>query len=100
MGGLDYLRLNVTKDKAYTYDHAFGPEVDSGTVYNKTMLGVVSAVMQGFHGSCFAYGATGSGKTFTMAGSQEQPGIMPRAINDLFKIAKADDDKKWSFSLT
>lgn len=26
MGGLDYLRLNVTKDKAYTFDHAFGPE--------------------------------------------------------------------------
>jgi hypothetical protein len=25
MGGLDYLRLNVTKDKAYTFDHAFGP---------------------------------------------------------------------------
>ena len=100
MGGLDYLRLNVTKDKSYTFDHAFGPESTSEDVYNKTMLGVVSAVMQGFHGSCFAYGATGSGKTFTMAGSQESPGVMPRAINDLFKIARGDDDKTWKFSLT
>ena len=29
MGGLDYLRLNVTKDKAYTFDHAFGAECTS-----------------------------------------------------------------------
>ena len=100
MGGLDYLRLNVTKDKAYTYDHAFGPESTSEDVYNKTMLGVVSAVMQGFHGSCFAYGATGSGKTFTMAGTQEQPGVMPRAINDLFKIAKQNDELQWRFTMT
>ena len=100
MGGLDYLRLNVTKDKAYTFDHAFGPECTSEDVYNKTMRGVVAAVMQGFHGSCFAYGATGSGKTFTMAGTQEAPGVMPRAISDLFKIAKQSDDLSWSFKVT
>ena len=100
MGGLDYLRLNVSKDKAYTFDHAFGPESTSEDVYNKTMKGVVSAVMQGFHGSCFAYGATGSGKTFTMAGTQESPGVMPRAISDLFKIARSADEMSWKFSLT
>ena len=100
MGGLDYLRLNVSKDKAYTFDHAFGPSCSSADVYNNTMLGVVSAVMRGFHGSCFAYGATGSGKTYTMAGTQESPGVMPRAINDLFKIARASDEMTWKFSLT
>ena len=100
MGGLDYLRLNVTKDKCYMYDHAFGPDSTSEQVYNKTMLGVVSAVMQGYHGSCFAYGATGSGKTFTMAGSQESPGVMPRAISDLFKIAKTKDEFNWRFTMT
>ena len=100
MGGLDYLRLDKTKDKHYMYDHAFGPESTSEEVYNKTMLGVVSAVMQGYHGSCFAYGATGSGKTFTMAGTQEAPGVMPRAISDLFKIAKKKDEFNWRFTMT
>ena len=100
MGGLDYLRLDKTKDKHYMYDHAFGPESTSEDVYNKTMLGVVSAVMQGYHGSCFAYGATGSGKTFTMAGTQEAPGVMPRAISDLFKIAKKKDEFNWRFTMT
>ena len=35
-----------------------------------------------------------------MAGTQEQPGLMPRAINDLFKISKNDDEKNWKFSMT
>jgi len=87
MGGLDYLRLNVTKDKIYMYDHAFGPSATSEQVYNKTMLGVVSAVMQGFHGSCFAYGATGSGKTFTMTGSRDDPGVIPQTVDALFAAA-------------
>ena len=43
---------------------------------------------------------TGSGKTYTMAGTQESPGVMPRAINDLFKIARASDEMTWKFSLT
>ena len=100
MGGLDYLRLNVTKDKAYTFDHAFGVDSTSEEVYTKCMRGVVKAVMAGFNGSCFAYGATGSGKTFTMMGSQDAPGVMPRAINDLFAFAKQEDDLTWKFSLT
>ena len=56
--------------------------------------------MDGFHGSCFAYGATGSGKTYTMTGDAAVPGIMPRAISDLFAASTgAHDDYKWRFSL-
>ena len=57
-------------------------------------------MLDGFHGSCFAYGATGSGKTFTMTGSAEHPGVMPRAIEELFsRAAKEKDELKWRFSL-
>ena len=101
MGGLDYLRLDKTKDKAYQFDHAFSPEETTEHVYDLTVKRVISAVMDGFHGSCFAYGATGSGKTYTMTGDAEQPGIMPRAISDLFAASTSTkDDYKWRFSLT
>ena len=33
MGGIDYLRLDKTKDKAYQFDAAFGPECTSEDVY-------------------------------------------------------------------
>jgi len=39
----------------------------------------------------FAYGATGAGKTYTMIGPPEKPGIMFSAMNDLFK--KIEDNK-------
>ena len=40
--------------------------------------------MQGYNASVFAYGATGAGKTHTMLGSEENPGIMMLSIEELF----------------
>ena len=41
--------------------------------------------MQGYNASVFAYGATGAGKTYTMLGTEDQPGIMMLSIDELFK---------------
>ena len=40
--------------------------------------------MQGYNASVFAYGATGAGKTYTMLGTEENPGIMLLSIEELF----------------
>lgn len=52
---------------------------------------VVEAVLKGRNGSVFCYGATGAGKTYTMLGTVENPGVMVLAIKDLF-------DKIWQRS--
>jgi kinesin family protein 18/19 len=57
-------------------------------VYEATSSCLVSDVLMGYNATVFAYGATGSGKTHTMVGSPEQPGIMVRALNDLFQAVK------------
>lgn len=44
----------------------------------------MEAVLQGRNGSVFCYGATGAGKTYTMLGTIENPGVMVLAIKDLF----------------
>jgi len=100
MGGIDYLRLDKSKDKSYAFDCAYGPECTSEDVYEGTTKRVIRAVIDGFHGSCFAYGATGSGKTYTMLGDEAMPGVMPRAIRDLFAFAEQEDDWTWRFSMT
>ena len=41
----------------------------------------------------FAYGATGGGKTYTMVGAQDSPGIMVRALHDLFAAAGENNRK-------
>jgi hypothetical protein len=57
----------------------------------------VSAV-DGYNVCIFAYGQTGSGKTFTIYGTQDNPGLTPRAIQELFTVMQRDE-KKFSFSL-
>ena len=41
-------------------------------------------MIDGYNSTVFAYGATGAGKTYTMTGSQDKSGIIPRTLNDLF----------------
>lgn len=50
--------------------------------------------MNGFNATVFAYGATGSGKTHTMIGSNNMPGVMPQALQDLFARIEARRDEK------
>lgn len=47
----------------------------------------VEATLSGINSTVFAYGQTGTGKTFTMAGEIGNPeleGMIPRAVNDIF----------------
>ena len=52
----------------------------------------MEGVLQGRNGTVFCYGATGAGKTYTMLGTVENPGVMVLAIKDLFfKIRQRSD---------
>ena len=46
---------------------------------------MIDGIMQGYNASVFAYGATGAGKTYTMLGTEDQPGIMMLSIEELFR---------------
>ena len=44
--------------------------------------------MEGYHGTVFAYGMTGTGKTFSMQGTASSPGVIPLAITDIFSFIR------------
>lgn len=71
---------------AYAFDKVFGPHTASDEVYEVAAKPVVKASMEGVNGTVFAYGVTSSGKTHTMHGDQNSPGIIPLAIKDVFSI--------------
>ena len=54
-------------------------------MFNATVKPAVDAVLQGYNATVFAYGQTGTGKTYSMQGTDEDPGIAPRAISHLFE---------------
>lgn len=58
-----------------------------GTIYLIFFIRVYERL--GFYfsvGTVFAYGQTSSGKTHTMRGSSDEPGVIPLAVHDLFRL--------------
>ncbi|KAJ8623006.1 hypothetical protein MRB53_031535 [Persea americana] len=80
----DYLRLKRVRGRHFTFDASFPDSTSQQEVYATTTADLIEAVLQGRNGSVFCYGATGAGKTYTMLGTVENPGVMVLAIKDLF----------------
>lgn len=53
---------------------------------------MVVSVLDGYNVCIFAYGQTGTGKTFTMEGSEQNRGVNYRTLKQLFKIAEERKD--------
>ncbi|XP_071506252.1 kinesin-II 95 kDa subunit-like, partial [Diadema antillarum] len=56
-------------------------------LYDETFRPLVESVLQGFNGTIFAYGQTGTGKTFTMEGLRSNPelrGVIPNSFEHIF----------------
>ncbi|XP_068249669.1 kinesin-like protein KIF11 [Palaemon carinicauda] len=80
--------------KTFSFDRVFGPDSKQIDVYKAVAKTSVEEVLNGFNCTIFAYGQTGTGKTFTMEGERtpdntswdEDPlaGIIPRCVNHLF----------------
>ena len=51
--------------------------------------------MEGFNSVIFAYGQTASGKTFTLSGDENEPGIIPRAMRDVFGFIKRTPGREY-----
>ncbi|KEP65706.1 UNVERIFIED_CONTAM: kinesin motor domain-containing protein [Hammondia hammondi] len=80
-----YLSSQKEWTQEYSFDRVFGPAATQEEVYVKTTQFMLPHVIHdGVHATVFAYGATGAGKTHTMLGTDQQPGIMRRAVQDIF----------------
>ncbi|KAG0044527.1 hypothetical protein BGZ83_010252 [Gryganskiella cystojenkinii] len=78
----------------YSYDHALTGS-DNEIIYNSSVKNLVQSAMEGFNGTVFAYGQTSSGKTYTMSGTERQPGITPRAVEDVFKYIRENSEREF-----
>lgn len=85
-------------EKKYTLNHVFPPTATTQDVYDSTTKGLVQQVMQGFNCTVFAYGQTSSGKTHTMRGTDESPGIIDQAVADIFQFVQQHEQER-DFSL-
>jgi kinesin family protein 22 len=47
---------------------------------------IIPSILKGIHTTIFAYGITGSGKTHTMQGTADQPGLIPRSAQHITNL--------------
>jgi kinesin family protein 18/19 len=78
------LGKNRTKEKQYAFDFAFHDKTSQIDVFKNTTQFLCEGVLNGYNSTVFAYGQTGAGKTFTMLGNEENPGIMFNTMKEVF----------------
>jgi hypothetical protein len=89
------LRLHLVREHQYhsfdfDADQMFDTDCKTLTVYNTFAKKIVLGCMEGVNGTIFAYGQTSSGKTHTMSGTADEPGVIPLAFRDIIEyIQKA-----------
>ncbi|KAJ3082271.1 kinesin-like protein Klp5 [Quaeritorhiza haematococci] len=82
------------KEVHYAFDRVFNENASQQEVYENTVRPLINGVLNGFNATVFAYGATGCGKTHTITGTPEDPGVIFRTMEDLFRrINESRSDK-------
>ncbi|KAF8419898.1 P-loop containing nucleoside triphosphate hydrolase protein [Tirmania nivea] len=82
------------KDVRFGFDRIFDENVTQQEVYECTTRNLLGSVLEGFNATVFAYGATGCGKTHTISGNPQNPGIIFLTCAELFERIDALKDEK------
>uniref|UniRef100_A0A914QUL8 Kinesin-like protein n=1 Tax=Panagrolaimus davidi TaxID=227884 RepID=A0A914QUL8_9BILA len=83
----------TTNQKQFNMDKVFEQNATQEEIFGYVQP-LIATVINGIHGTIFAYGQTGSGKTHTMIGSDENHGIIPRAIEMIFIALNEESEKR------
>lgn len=90
-------------DRVFTFDKVFGPSAQQRDLYDQAVIPIVNEVLEGFNCTIFAYGQTGTGKTYTMEGECKrtksgpngelppEAGVIPRAVKQIFDTLESQN---------
>ena len=91
---------NIFVPQSFKFDKIFTKEITSEKIYLDICQDVIKSFIKGINGTIFVYGQTTSGKTYTMLGNVDYPGILPCSLKNLFDLLeKEKKEKNLSFNL-
>ncbi|XP_057327856.1 chromosome-associated kinesin KIF4A [Microplitis mediator] len=96
-------QVNVRNDRAFTYNHVFGPESNQDEFYETAVSGMIEKLFKGYNVTILAYGQTGSGKTHSMGTSYtagESMGVIPRSVKDIFNCIDSNDEYNYRVTVS
>ncbi|XP_070067670.1 uncharacterized protein cmet isoform X2 [Drosophila takahashii] len=87
------IHLADSHAEPYVFDYVFDEGTNNQEVFDRMAKHIVHACMQGFNGTIFAYGQTSSGKTYTMMGDGQNPGVMVLAAKEIFQQISSQTER-------
>lgn len=85
--------------KTFTFDGVYDANSKQRDLYDESVRPLIDSVLAGFNGTIFAYGQTGTGKTYTMQGAWMDPekrGVIPNAFDHIFThISRSQSDRQY-----
>ncbi|XP_066131746.1 kinesin-like protein KIF22 [Saccopteryx bilineata] len=106
--GLDNCSLEIANWRnhqetlKYQFDAFYGERSSQRDIYAGSVQPILRHLLEGQNASVLAYGPTGAGKTHTMLGSAEQPGVIPRALMDLLQLTREEgaEGRPWALCVS
>ena len=78
-------RMSDRPNKSFAFDHVYDERSSQSTVYDEFVAPFCGKYLEGYNVTVFAYGQTGTGKTYTVLGETgEQRGVVPRFVEEVF----------------
>ena len=90
---------SALSNKTYHFDKVFSPAADQAIIFDDVVKPILNEMLAGYNCTIFAYGQTGTGKTYTMSGDMtdmlgilsDAAGIIPRVLYTLFEKLESDE---------
>ncbi|CAB4067021.1 CENPE [Lepeophtheirus salmonis] len=83
------------KKKSYRFDQVFDANSRNEDIFSQLCTNIIHSAFRGFNGTIFAYGQTSSGKTHTMMGDEDEAGVIPAAIDQIFASIEATQNREF-----
>ena len=85
--------------KGWEFDRVFGPAATQESVFKETQP-LITSCADGYNVAIITYGQTGAGKTYTLMGTPDDPGLNPRAVEELLRICASREQVEWRVSVS
>ncbi|TYJ07077.1 hypothetical protein E1A91_A12G279300v1 [Gossypium mustelinum] len=79
---------STSRKESYELDYCYDRSEGNDLIFSKEVKPLIEDVFNGYNATVVAYGARGSGKTFTIQGSEGKPGLAVLAMAEILSIAE------------
>lgn len=89
-----------TEERHYVFSRVFGAQSTQLDIFDTSVEPLLNRFMQGESCVLFAYGMTNAGKTYTIQGTPQNPGLLPRLVSQLFERMEHEKQTKWDLQVS